>query len=388
MGQVSVLVADDEEAIRDTLRDVMRSDPGIDLVGAASNAPDAIEIARREHPDVALVDVRMPGGGGQRAAREITQLSPPSKVIAFSAHEEAEAITAMIDAGAAGYLVKGTPADEILDAIRRSAQEATSEVPSRTGGAKTYAEFVSTQAREARIWQTRRERIRRLLADRCLRVEYQPIFELSMGAMVGMEALARFDAAPAMAPAAWFSEAAEVGLLEDLELAAIEAALQGLPRIPNGIYLSLNVSPSLAASPRLRESLGNAPPERLVLELTEHAPVDDYQALGEVLAPLREGGARVAIDDVGSGFASLRHVLCLDPELIKLDMTMTRGIDREEGRLALVAALVTYAARVGAGVVAEGVETRAELRALHDAGVQFAQGFLLARPGPLSTRAR
>jgi EAL domain-containing protein (putative c-di-GMP-specific phosphodiesterase class I)/ActR/RegA family two-component response regulator len=388
MGKVSVLVADDEEAVRDTLQDVMRSDPSIDLVGAASNAPDAIDIARREHPDVALVDVRMPGGGGPRAAREITRLSPPSKVIAFSAHEDAEAIAAMVDAGAAGYLVKGTPADEILGAIRRSAEEATSEARPRRGGAKTYAEFVSAQAREARIWQTRRDRIRHLLADRCLRIEYQPIFELSGGAMVGMEALARFDFAPAMAPAAWFSEAAEVGLLEEMELAAIEAALQGLPRIPHGIYLSLNVSPALAASPQLKESLGNAPPERLVLELTEHAPVDDYQALGEVLAPLRAGEARVAIDDVGSGFASLRHVLCLDPELIKLDMTMTRGIDREEGRLALVAALVTYAARVGAGVVAEGVETRAELRALHDAGVQFAQGFLLARPGPLSTRAR
>jgi len=125
------------------------------------------------------------------------------------------------------------------------------------------------------------------------------------------------------------------------------------------------------------------PAGRIVLEITEHSPVSDYDVLRRALEPLRELGVRVAIDDVGAGFASMRHVLRLDPDLLKLDMTLTRAIDADTSRHALVVALVAFAAQVGAGVVAEGVETQEELSALEDAGVQFAQGFLLARPGPL-----
>jgi EAL domain-containing protein (putative c-di-GMP-specific phosphodiesterase class I) len=92
---------------------------------------------------------------------------------------------------------------------------------------------------------------------------------------------------------------------------------------------------------------------------------------------------RLAIDDTGAGFASLRHILNLEPDIIKLDISLTRGVDVDRARRALAAALIAFAANTGASIVAEGVETASELSVLRDLGVGFGQGYLLGRPGPL-----
>lgn len=120
MDQIRVLVAEDEEAVREALADLLSSDAEIQLVGLAKDADEAIEIANSENPDVALVDVKMPGGGGQRAAREILKGSPRTHVVALSAYEDRRTVLEMLRAGAVGYIVKGTPADEILHTIRRT----------------------------------------------------------------------------------------------------------------------------------------------------------------------------------------------------------------------------------------------------------------------------
>ena len=122
------------------------------------------------------------------------------------------------------------------------------------------------------------------------------------------------------------------------------------------------------------------PLERIVVEMTEHAPVGDYDGLNTALQPLRDAGARVAVDDAGAGFASLRHILLLAPDIIKLDISLTRGIDSDRSRRALSYALVAFARETQTTIVAEGIETEAELRALRDIGVTHGQGFLLARP--------
>jgi len=137
-------------------------------------------------------------------------------------------------------------------------------------------------------------------------------------------------------------------------------------------------------SDRLRDLLERADPSRIVVEVTEHAPVADYDELREALSGLRERGVRLAIDDAGAGFASLRHIIRLDPDLIKLDITLTRQIETDPVRQALAVALVSFAEQIGATVVAEGVESELELEALRRAGIRHAQGFLLGRPGPLA----
>ena len=206
---------------------------------------------------------------------------------------------------------------------------------------------------------------------------YQPIVELTTSVVVGSEALSRF---PTGSPDAWFADATRVGAGEDLELAAVTAALRQRPRTPG--FLSLNVSPAVARSPAFSRLVGGEPLGGLVLEITEHERVEDYGALLRQLAPLRAAGLRVAVDDAGAGFASMHHVLALQPEFIKLDISLIRDVHRDPTRRALAGALTLFAGQTGAQVVAEGIETRDELECLRDLGVSLGQGYHLGRPAP------
>jgi EAL domain-containing protein (putative c-di-GMP-specific phosphodiesterase class I) len=214
-------------------------------------------------------------------------------------------------------------------------------------------------------------------------VVYQPVFDLMDGRPVGAEALCRFRQAPLRSPDVWFAEAAEVGLDIELEVMAIRLAVPCLDRLDPSLVLGVNVSPATCRSSELSEVLDAVPADRLVLEITEHAPVDDYEELASALAPMRDGGVRLAIDDTCSGFASLRHVLHLRPDTIKLDITLTRGIETDTARRLLVEAIVGFAPSIGAEVLAEGIEGAEQLRVLRDAGVRLGQGYHLGRPGQL-----
>ncbi len=384
MDAIRVLVADDEPEVRAALADLVASDASLELVGAAADADEALALARARRPDVALVDVKMPGGGGVRAAREIIRVSPQTRVLALSAYEDRQTVLQMLAAGAVGYLVKGTSPDEIVRAIARVVRgQTTVSTEVMTG----LVHELSTKLRgEALRSEERREkeaRIRRALSGSGVSVEYQPIVDLARRSAVGREALARFRLDPRRTPDRWFAEAVEVGLGLELELFAVRAALRNLPRIPLNEYLSLNLSHRAATSVELLELLGAGVGDRVVVEITEHEPVEDYAELVAALARLRALGVRVAIDDAGAGFSSLRHTLMLDPNVIKLDISLTRGIDASRGQRALAAALISFAEEVGAEIVAEGIETDGELRALAALGVRYGQGFFLARPAPL-----
>ena len=248
--------------------------------------------------------------------------------------------------------------------------------------AGTLGEELEREQRGTALEREQRERISRLLGGEMLTVVLQPIVELAGGRVVAAEALSRFPAEPRRSPAAWFAEAAAVGLGMELELVAIRAALAHLDALPAGVRLSLNVSPAVLLAPELVGALAAVRGERLALELTEHAPVEDYRALEVALDAYRSRGVQLMIDDAGAGFASLRHVVGLRPDSIKLDLSLTRDIDSDPVRRALAASLVAFAREIGATMVAEGIETRAELEAVRALGVTHAQGFYLARPGP------
>jgi EAL domain-containing protein (putative c-di-GMP-specific phosphodiesterase class I) len=198
---------------------------------------------------------------------------------------------------------------------------------------------------------------------------------------VGVEALARFPDGR-RSPSVWFSEAAELGLTVELELSAVRAALAWAAKLPDGAWLALNVSPDTVCSPELATVLRRARDRRIVLEMTEHSAVPDYDALILALERLRDSGVRVAVDDAGAGFASLRHLLMVEPEFIKLDVSLTRGIAADAGRRALARALTTFGGDIGGTVIAEGVESSQDLAALAELHVPCAQGFHLARPAP------
>lgn len=214
---------------------------------------------------------------------------------------------------------------------------------------------------------------------------YQPIYHLAPEWRIsGVELLSRFRCEPARSPDQWFAEAASVDLGPRLELSVIRRGLAELRRLPGSFYVSVNVSPATLLSDALTDTLGDFPADRLVLEVTEHARVDDYEAIAAVLGPLRQAGVRLAIDDAGAGYASMKHILTLHPDLIKLDIGIVRGIDRDWGRNALASALVRFAASTGCLIVAEGIETAGELSTLHRMGVTKGQGFFMNKPMPLA----
>lgn len=127
---IKVLIADDEQSVREVLGDVIEREPGLELVGVAGDAQEAIDLAATALPDVALLDVRMPMGGGQAAARGIRLLSPDTVIIALSAHDDASNIVSMFERGAATYVAKTASTEEIIDAIRRGAGHQTGSAPS------------------------------------------------------------------------------------------------------------------------------------------------------------------------------------------------------------------------------------------------------------------
>jgi EAL domain-containing protein (putative c-di-GMP-specific phosphodiesterase class I) len=206
---------------------------------------------------------------------------------------------------------------------------------------------------------------------------FQPIVDLSTGGVAGVEAFSRFERG---SPARWFKEAADVGMREVLETAAIRAAVGILREIPEDVYLSLNVSPVTLLRPETGRLLKAAPLSRIVIEMTEAAMTLDHATVSQVLQPLRQAGARLAVDDAGTGNTSLRQLLLLHPDIIKIDTSVTSGIQHGRARRALAGALVSFAREIGSTVIAEGIESEAELEAVRECGVTHGQGFHLGFP--------
>jgi EAL domain-containing protein (putative c-di-GMP-specific phosphodiesterase class I) len=225
-------------------------------------------------------------------------------------------------------------------------------------------------------------RIERMLSSRSLITVFQPIRRLPGGDIIGAEALTRFVSSPLRSPEFWFADADAVGRRAALELLALEAALSAAKALPGGLYVSVNLSPRTCTDPRLGGVLerGHIGLDRIVVEVTEDVAVDDYPLLAMCLGKLREAGLRIAVDDAGAGYASPRHVLELGPDIIKLDRSMITGIDTDRARRAFGAAMVGFAAATGAELIAEGIETVAELAAVVELGMDAGQGYLLGRP--------
>lgn len=244
-----------------------------------------------------------------------------------------------------------------------------------------YASVLSTVAGSAladsRNVASTRLRLRRALNAQEFHPVLQPIVDLGTGYVVGFEGLTRFD--DGTPPDVRFAEAARGGLGVDYELATIRATLEGGAGLPEGLFLSLNVSPSLVlqGDRRFRQLIKSST-RPLILELTEHVPIEDYRLVRDALGKLGDIG--LAVDDAGAGYASLRHILELRPTYAKLDISLVRGIDADDVRQALAAGLQYFASRTSCRLIAEGVETGAEADVLRRLGIEYAQGYLFGRP--------
>lgn len=230
-----------------------------------------------------------------------------------------------------------------------------------------------------------RQRVEEVLAERSISTVWQPIYSLAHGGMIGLEALSRFRHPLQRTPDRWFAEAFAVGRGVELELLGIETALRGAACFPDQVYVSINLAPDTLAEAHVRSVLtsGLVPPERIVVELTEHTSIDNYELVSGGLGELRALGVRLAVDDAGAGFASFRHILRLSPDIIKLDRSITSGINGNPAQRALATAVVLFAMEVGSmSVTAEGVETAQDLETVSTLGLDAAQGYHIGRPVP------
>ncbi|WP_162888177.1 EAL domain-containing protein [Sphingomonas mesophila] len=246
-------------------------------------------------------------------------------------------------------------------------------------------QYIQERIDHSRARNDRRTAIRDIIARKAIEMVFQPVIRIDRPKVEFVEALARFPTCRPSAPIGWFNDAFDVGLGIELEVLAFDSAMAQIAGLPNTTALSINVSPDTLLSPAMQERLAAAPARRLIIEVTEHRPVTNYVTLGEALRPFRKRGLRLAVDDAGAGYANLRHILDLQPDIIKLDMSLSRGIDRDPARRALAAALIQFAAAVDAELVAEGVESPAELAALRSLGIAMVQGHIYARPAAMGT---
>ena len=338
---VLVFVAIRDTRLRDAFGRAAARDPHLRLLAISRDVAEPR--MRGERPDVVVV------GAGERSATGVTAIAMARKL-----YPEAVVL----------------PVTEDDD-------------PRRILGLAALTTVANPSRAEARPSVIGVDVIRSAMAWGQPSMVFQPVVDLQDRRVVGVEALARFGAEPSHPPDEWFAAAHMVGLGVELERAAIQAAIRAAAALAPDAYLAVNVSPAAVLVPDVRAALAEVPPNQLVLEITEHARVDDYDELHAALAPLRARGVRIAIDDVGAGFASLRHVLRLDPDIIKLDQELTRGVEHNAGRARLVGGLIAGASAMSTLVVAEGIETEAQLRCLCELGVGAGQGYFIGRPSDL-----
>jgi EAL domain-containing protein (putative c-di-GMP-specific phosphodiesterase class I)/CheY-like chemotaxis protein len=382
-----VLVVDDQQT-NVTLLERLLARAGVGRVVGITDPRRTIEHYQALGPDLILLDLHMPHLDGIAVLEALAAVIPAESytpILVLTADTTLEAKQRALAAGAKDFVTKPFEQTEVLLRVKNLLETRSLHVSLKRHNAALQGEIRQNNERDRRLADEHQRlvgRVRRVLDHHDVATVYQPIVDLSTGHLVGVESLSRFRSPPHRGPDEWFAEAAAVGLGTELELLAVRAAIDQISQLPDDVYLAVNVSPRVAIEPQLAEILLPLG-ERIVLELTEHEQVDHYDHLLDTLDRFRSSGIRIAVDDAGSGYASLRHILRLHPDIIKLDIDLTRGVDLDPSRRALAAALVTFGNQIGAAITAEGVETADELDALRHLGVGYGQGYHLARPGPL-----
>jgi EAL domain-containing protein (putative c-di-GMP-specific phosphodiesterase class I)/AmiR/NasT family two-component response regulator len=393
MAEATVLVVDDHES-NVALLQLLLHNAGVSAVHGLTDAREVVARCLELRPDLLLLDLHMPHMDGCAVLAALQAALPADTflpVLVLTADRSAAARKAALDAGAKDFLTKPFDHVETVLRVRNLLETGALYHSVQEHNARLQAELEERSKEERRVSSeclVRRERIERVLREGSFSMVFQPIVDLHDGRLVGVEALARFACEPHRPPNEWFAEAADVGLGSELELAAVDAAVHHLDRVPGQAFMSVNVSAAAAMRPELRGVLAGVDGSRLVLELTEHSRIEDYEPLLSALYLHRRHGVRIAVDDTGAGYAGLQHILRLRPDMIKLDLDLTRDIHADPARRALAGSLKTFAGEIGAVVVAEGIEVRSDLVTLQALGVPWGQGFHLGRPTALPAAAR
>jgi EAL domain-containing protein (putative c-di-GMP-specific phosphodiesterase class I)/CheY-like chemotaxis protein len=370
-----VLVVDDEPAIRRVLSDFLKME-GF-AVETAADGEAAVSRLTAGQYDVVISDLKMPKLGGLELLGEVAKLNPDALTIVMTGFGTVDTAIHAMKAGAYDYILKPFKVDVVLATIVQGLARKRKEVE------EGFLPFPPPRATLALKSSFRR-------AVDTLWLAFQPILTRNGQEVYGHEVLLRSDE-PNMTDPVQVLEAAELlGSLDELGRVIRQRAVEAFVQLPSEGLMFVNLHPRDLADPALflaTEPLSSIA-GRVVLEITERSSLDKLDKVAERVAALRRMGFRIAIDDLGAGYAGLTTLAQLEPEIVKLDMSLVRDLHTNHTKRKVVRSMTQLAREIGALVVAEGVETEEELEAVVDLGCDFVQGFYFARPERVSNSCR
>jgi EAL domain-containing protein (putative c-di-GMP-specific phosphodiesterase class I) len=366
-----ILVAEDDLDLLEIVVALLK-ESGYRTVGV-SNGAAAIEHLRKTDIDIVLTDIQMPDANGVDVLRSVREHNLDTPVILMTGNPTLPTAVEALKLGALGYLAKPVPAERLLEAVSealglvrlmRLRRQAVAEL---SGETRFIADRAGLQAAFARAWAG-------------LFMAYQPVMWARDGTCFGHEALLRTTAPDVPGPGVFLDIAERLEKIPELGRQLRDTIARDLDAMPAAVLV--NVHPQELADPELG---ADADPlslhaDRVVLEITERASLDGVGDLRERVARLRARGFRVAVDDLGAGYAALSSFASLEPDLVKVDISLVRGVDSSHTKRRLIGSISELCRDLGILVVAEGVETEAERQVLVELGCDLLQGFLLGRP--------
>jgi EAL domain-containing protein (putative c-di-GMP-specific phosphodiesterase class I) len=370
-----VLVVDDDEALSRALSRVLKM-AGYDVV-VASNGAAAVEKVMHRAFDVILSDIQMPGMSGVDLLSIVRAYDLDVPVILMTGNPTLETAMEAVSLGALQYLVKPTPNEDVVKAVDRASRlhrlahmkrdslkllgEEGTQAGDRAGLAASFDRALQT------MWMA-----------------FQPIVDAKLKVVFGYEALLRSKEASLPHPGAMLSAAERLDRIFDLGRRVRALSAEAFEHLAGDALLFVNLHTRDLLDPSLYDA--SAPltkiARRVVLEITERSTIDDVEDIQARMAALREHGFRLAIDDLGAGYAGLSSFVAVQPEIVKLDMSLVRGVHQSEVRQRLIASMTSLCREMEMRVVAEGVEVAEERDAVLAFGCELLQGYLFAKPGP------
>ena len=371
-----VLVVDDDPPMRRAIQRQLTAEGWTVIL--AENGLDGVHAMRegREHFDCVVSDVNMPELDGFGLIAAIRRYDDDLPVLLMTADPSLDGAVRAIESGAVSYLAKPFDAETLASAVARAAR--------RHGVARMRrrADAIARELEAAQGGQLEDviARFERALAGSWM--AFQPIVHLGLRQVYAYEALVRTEEPSMKRPDVLIATAERLGRIHELGRSGRAAAARAAPAAPPGALLFVNLHGLDLTDEELFDPRGPLIPHasRVVFEITERIGIDPVVGPSRV-AMLRRLGYRIALDDLGSGYAALGALATLEPDIVKLDMSLVRDLNLHPAKRRVVGALATLVRELGAQVVAEGVETTAERDAIAEAGIDLVQGHLHGRPG-------